>query len=294
MDLESIRVFLAVVDTGSISAAANLLYASQSSVSRRIAALEREIGVTLINRNKGQNTIILTPYGESFLRSARQMAVLYKDIETSVRTPFRQFLSIGANETSQGTFLDAFCPIFIDRHPEICLSIHSYHSSTIYQRLNEHFIDIGYVSIIKDASSTKSRLITEEPFVLITRKDSPYHANMTIQELPPNKEIYLRYNAQYEHWHNSIFPGRQYLLRVSRELMMASYLMKEGTWAVIGEPSGRILCSLKNDFVLYPLLNVPMKLTTYEVFRDDTRPSRINAERIFRSELNEYLESLRK
>lgn len=289
MDFESIRAFLAVVDTGSISAAANVLFTSQSSVSRKIAAIERELGTTLLNRKKGHANVTLTAAGESFLYSARQIEVVYKDMESLSHNPEREFLSIGANEMSQVMFLDAFCPIFIDRHPEICLSIHSYHSSTIYQRLSTHLIDIGYVSILQEKENSKPRLMMNQPLVLATHKDSPYHAGMRISELPADKEVYLRYNAQYEFWHNHVFPGKQYIIRISRELMMVPYLMKEKRWGLITKASGMFMSNIANDIVTYPVEGIPNTIKIYEVFHNDIRPSRFHASQVFCQELDEYI-----
>ena len=52
MELDWLRTFLAVLDSGGFSAAAEQVHRSQSRVSAHIAALERELGVTLIDRGK--------------------------------------------------------------------------------------------------------------------------------------------------------------------------------------------------------------------------------------------------
>ena len=48
MELEWLRTYLAVLDSGGFSAAAEQVHRSQSRVSAHIAALERTLGVTLI------------------------------------------------------------------------------------------------------------------------------------------------------------------------------------------------------------------------------------------------------
>ena len=291
MDFESIRAFLAVVDTGSISAAANVLFTSQSSVSRKIASIERELGITLLNRSKGQSSITLTAAGEAFMYNARQMDVVYKDMESLSHNPVRQFLSIGANEMSQVLFLNAFCPSFIDRHPEICLSIHSYHSSTIHQRLRSHLIDIGYVSVLQEKENEKTTLMLNLPLVLVTNRESPYYAGMNITELPADKEVYLRYSAQYEYWHNHIFPGKQYAVRVSRELMMVSYLQKEKRWGLATRASANVMSKMSDNIVIYPVEDIPNTVKIYEVIQNDIRPGRLQASEIFRKELDEYIKN---
>lgn len=63
MELEQIRIFLAVAAEGSFSEAARKLYISHSTTSRAVAALEDELGVKLIDRNDNRVTG-LTPAGE--------------------------------------------------------------------------------------------------------------------------------------------------------------------------------------------------------------------------------------
>ena len=56
MDLRQLSSLLAIADHGSFSAAARALYTVQSNVSAHIARLERELGVTLVDRSTGAIT----------------------------------------------------------------------------------------------------------------------------------------------------------------------------------------------------------------------------------------------
>lgn len=51
MEIEQLRAFAAVAQTGSFTRAAEKLYTSHSSISRAVSALERELGVKLIERD---------------------------------------------------------------------------------------------------------------------------------------------------------------------------------------------------------------------------------------------------
>ena len=68
MDLEQLRIFTALCETGGFSAAARRLYKSHSSVSRAVSALERELGVRLCERDR--RSFALTAAGrELYARS---------------------------------------------------------------------------------------------------------------------------------------------------------------------------------------------------------------------------------
>ena len=56
MDLRQLAALVAVAETGTFSAAADVLHTVQSNVSTHIARLERELGVTLVDRAAGRLT----------------------------------------------------------------------------------------------------------------------------------------------------------------------------------------------------------------------------------------------
>jgi len=71
-DWNRVKVFLATVDEGSLSAAARALGSSQPTVGRQLDALEKELGVVLFER-VGRN-LRLTPSGERLLDDVRRMS----------------------------------------------------------------------------------------------------------------------------------------------------------------------------------------------------------------------------
>ena len=85
MELEQLRAFAAVAETGSFTRAAEKLYTSHSSISRAVSALERELGATLLER--GNRVAGLTRAGEILLRGAKDILAkeeeLKKEIEKS-------------------------------------------------------------------------------------------------------------------------------------------------------------------------------------------------------------------
>jgi DNA-binding transcriptional LysR family regulator len=71
MDIADISIFLSIVTSGSISKTANLQNTSTVQISRRLAALEKDLGIRLFHRTT--RSMSLTPDGEAFLPYAMTM-----------------------------------------------------------------------------------------------------------------------------------------------------------------------------------------------------------------------------
>lgn len=83
MDVEALRTFVAVAETGQFQAAADELRISQQAVSKRIAALERHVGVALLVRTSRGSRPSLD--GQVFLPHAKQVLAAIEQAERAVR-----------------------------------------------------------------------------------------------------------------------------------------------------------------------------------------------------------------
>ncbi len=79
LDVKRMRILKAVADRGSFSAAADSLHLTQSAVSQQIAALEREVGTTLVDRNRGN--VRLTEPGFALVNHAEVIIARLDDAE---------------------------------------------------------------------------------------------------------------------------------------------------------------------------------------------------------------------
>ena len=72
MNHQNIRIFMAIVEQGSISGAAKSLHYTHPTVSESLKQLESELGVQLVLRERGVRRVVLTAAGQSFLPIAQQ------------------------------------------------------------------------------------------------------------------------------------------------------------------------------------------------------------------------------
>ncbi len=81
----ALRLFITVVDTGSFSAAAELLGISTSVVSRQVAALETELGIRLLKRSTRR--VELTEAGSQYLTRVRSLLTELEETNRNLKQP---------------------------------------------------------------------------------------------------------------------------------------------------------------------------------------------------------------
>jgi DNA-binding transcriptional LysR family regulator len=143
MDIRQIQYFLSIVDTGSFSAAADEHYISQSSLSKKIIALEKELGISLFDRSKRK--VFLTDAGKAFRAHARKIDAVYKDIIVDLngyKTETDSF-SIAAIPIITQYGITAYFARFQDLYPDIHFTLEEVHGLNIFPALEEHRFDVA-------------------------------------------------------------------------------------------------------------------------------------------------------
>src|SRR6516165_5724317 len=82
LELPHLATFAAVAEEGSFTAAAGKLGISQAAVSQRIAALEKELRISLFDRRSGRNS--LTQPGRTLYDYARRILDLHQEARSSL------------------------------------------------------------------------------------------------------------------------------------------------------------------------------------------------------------------
>jgi LysR family transcriptional regulator for bpeEF and oprC len=126
--LRAIQYFLQVIEAGSFNAAARQLEVSPPAVTKMVAALEREIGTTLLRRDS--HHITLTSDGENYRKTCSRIMADLKTAEHSLgtrRTKPSGKLIVGMSRVLGPNCVMPFIPEFIARNPDIELDIRLVH-----------------------------------------------------------------------------------------------------------------------------------------------------------------------
>lgn len=127
-----IEAFFAVVKTGNMTAAASSLFITQPALSRRIHALEKELGYALFIRKKGVRSNELTLQGEHFLPVAKKWQQLFHETESINHLTYQEPFSVSAIGSISSYLLSDIFHQFMNDNPEIPLSFYGCTSAEAY------------------------------------------------------------------------------------------------------------------------------------------------------------------
>ena len=238
MNYYQIEAFLSIASTQSLSRAAELLYVAQSTVSHRLSTLEKELGVTLVFRNKGNRVIELTPAGERFLPIARRWEVLWDETKKIEEIDPVIPLNIGGVDSVSTHFLCPLYNLLRDREPSINLFIHLCNDSAqVYTMMENHEIDIGLTTVPIYNRNIVLTPILSEPFELLHfAPDREPVDEVDPADLDPAWEVFQPWGPEYQQWHDYWWPVPQHpFVTFDSTGMMGLFLSDERLWTIVPE-----------------------------------------------------------
>lgn len=138
-----LRAFLAVVTGGSVREAARLLVVTESAVSAAVTALNRQLGVTLLER-QGRG-VRCSPAGVAFAPYARRVLGLLDEGRWAAAgggDPGRGAVRVAAVTTAAEQVLPGLLASFRADHPQVALHLQVSDSATVWRALEAHEVDV--------------------------------------------------------------------------------------------------------------------------------------------------------
>jgi DNA-binding transcriptional LysR family regulator len=171
MEINYMREFVVLAQTGNFMEAADILYSSQSTLSKHIKSLETELGVPLFDRTTRK--VVISKYGQIFLPYAQKItelqdqyiAVLKSNLETD-----RETLNLGSiYGLAQYKITDALVR-FKKSRPQSTLNVLQSSSRDLKEMLRQRKCDLAFIRDIEDP---------EEEFIKL-----PYVTDTIVAVLP--------------------------------------------------------------------------------------------------------------
>lgn len=147
MELVRLRTFATVARHQNLSAAAEELHLSQPAITRQMQALEKTVGLPLLER-QGRLTL-LTPAGKVLLQHTQLILHAVDNCVShleDLRLGRRGKLAIGAGLTTISVTLPALIHAYKRQLPDIELSITNGNTQEILQLILERRIDLGFIT----------------------------------------------------------------------------------------------------------------------------------------------------
>jgi LysR family hca operon transcriptional activator len=192
MELRHLRYFVAVVEEGSLTVAAERrLHTSQPSLSRQIRDLEYEVGAELLTRSA--RGVELTAAGRAFLDHAR-LALAQVDAagEAARRAaqPARKTFAIGFLTGHEMTWLPEAMHILRDELHHIEVTVFSNYSPDLADALARGRLDVAFLRV-EPQVDLEYRVVSREPLVVLMPSDHHLTARGSIRPQELVGEIFV-------------------------------------------------------------------------------------------------------
>lgn len=162
VEIRELRIFVAVVDAGGMSAAARNLHMGQSTVSETVSALERELGTALLLR--GRSGVQPTESGLALAQGARELIHLHDHLRARVASTAQtgSVIRLGVPLELPADFLPHVVTALGQTPPGIALDPSHRSTANQWLSLRRNEIDVGLVrELVPDESYHNSLVITE-------------------------------------------------------------------------------------------------------------------------------------
>jgi LysR family hydrogen peroxide-inducible transcriptional activator len=186
MEIHQLEYFIAIVETGSFSRAAERCNVAQPSLSQQIKKLENEIGHLLFDRLG--RTVVLTDAGRLLIPKARTILEEIQGIKMDIQSDIQEgqgTLAVGFIPTVSPFVLPSVIRRFGQEFPDASLEVHEDLTDDIVRKIVTAELDVGITSLpIKNKLIETEELLTETLLVASSLNyDIASQASIQVKEL---------------------------------------------------------------------------------------------------------------
>lgn len=227
-----IECFLAVCRHKTGSRAAEALYITQSSLSTRLKALEKELGGPLFYRKQGCREMTLTAAGREFYDLAVQYELLLERMQKIYDRP-NQILRVSSFNSIGTYLLTAVYERFMQTDPHIRLEIQDMELEAAIHSIQDDKTDIAFTcGRVNDSHFTQIPVFSE-PMVLITSMVGAYQEPVELNQLSLLDEVYIEWSHAFALWHQQQFLGEKPQICISIMAHLQKFIEQKQRWAIV-------------------------------------------------------------
>ena len=174
LDIESLRVLLAVLDHGGMTKAAQRLHMGQSAVSRKIQRLEDRVGRPLLIRDG--HTLRPTRDGRTLLEDARTMVELHdRAVDRLSSSDLTGTVRLSCNGEVDSCQIASLLGVFKCRHPGATVEFTMDHTGGLVDWIDSGAIDLAVFQVTEESMRPTDIALWTEDLVWVTSDSSRVH-----------------------------------------------------------------------------------------------------------------------
>lgn len=197
MDTENLRTFIALAEHRNFTKTADTLFIAQSTVTNRIAELERETGRQLFWRNKRKVT--LTAEGEAFLGYAKRIVELSDTGIQNINSlnKYSDILRIGTTNTVYECHLFPKIRDYMKSFSQNAVKITIGHSNDLIKALQDDLLDVIYIYLPFYKAGYECELFAVDDLILVTGcHNNRYENGISKEERVDSHYLYCNFALQ--------------------------------------------------------------------------------------------------
>ena len=181
VDFVTLKLFCAIVQSGSITKGANECNLALSAASRRISEFEETVGMALLDRSvKG---VTLTHAGHAVMQHALRLFQGFEQLSNELgeySKGVKGHVRLWANMSALTEFLPSALASFLKDYPEIQVEVEEQLSGDIVKALMDGIADIGVFAEGPITTGLETHIMGKDELVIACSKDHPLNKRKTI------------------------------------------------------------------------------------------------------------------
>lgn len=174
LDLDVLRTFVAIAETGSFTTAANSVFRTPSAVSMQIKKLEDILGRSVFSRDA--RSVTLTTDGEMLLGYARRLLAINREAVSKFIVPdISGVVRLGSPDDYGERILPHVLKRFAQTHPSVAVDVVIDQSSNLRRRMDDRTLDITLVTNSYKNTMAGAEALLTEPIVWAGAKGGCAH-----------------------------------------------------------------------------------------------------------------------
>ena len=236
MDIESINTFMVLAHTKNFTRAADQLFVAQSTITKRINELEKELGFLLFKRTN--RSVSLTPAGEHFRIYAEKVIELTDTslAEISSAQKYDHYIRIGCADSIYEGHLAALILKHRSTHPKDYLKISIGLTEHLLDQIQKDMFDVVFTYLPLHKNSLQCKPYKKDTLVLVTDiKNVKYKKGITVEQLLEEKYLMCNFALQdVGQYIRKLFPKyHQFELEIDDCMKIVPYLLNQDNYTFL-------------------------------------------------------------